>query len=117
RGAGNANYGYERTCGHGTACNAHSINLCNGNDYQSSIAWSTGVVHWVVLRLDFGMNLAASDATAVTLTMWVDPALPAAVANATPLFQVGQGATTKTQWVESAFHFNTVELQSVTKGS
>jgi hypothetical protein len=47
RGAGNANYGFERTCGHSLGC---SVSQTNGLDWQSTHPFNDGVAHWLVFK-------------------------------------------------------------------
>jgi hypothetical protein len=104
RGSGNANYGYERTCGHSIGC-ANGIN--NGLDYQSSHPFNDGVEHWVVYRFDFG---ATTD-----VTMWFDPT-PGPVdldpASAESMKFVNMGGM-KTTWSLPPMHFGWVELEAL----
>ncbi len=104
RGGGNANYGYERTCGHSIGCPA-AIQI--GEDYQSTAPYNDGATHWVVHKIDFAQS-------ATTITMWLDPA-PAAndplASTARDLTWVNNGGSMKT-WQIYPFHFGWVELES-----
>ncbi len=104
RGGMNANYGYERTCGHSIGC---PVNITNGEDYQSTKPYNDGVTHWMVHKIDFAV-------AGTTITMWQDPT-PAANdppgANALDLSWINNGGT-QTSWQVYPFHFGWVELES-----